>query len=367
MLALYVCSPAPGAGKTAICVGLARRLAADGLAVAYQKPVGRSVDGPGAGPAADPDAAFVRQALRLRPPLEAIAPVSLSHAPLAAHEARARVRAAFERTAQGRDVLVLESAPDRQAGAELGLSAPEVLDLLGARALIVVPYAPEGLVESVVELDRVLGGRAIGAVVNLVPELARRHVERRVRSALVEAGIPLLGAVPVEPKLMGVTVGELATALGGTFLCAEGEAGRPVEAYMISAMSDLGADAYFQRHVRKAVVASGDHPDVHLPALQTDTSCIVLTNGLDPDPTVLALARDLEVPLVKVPTDTFAALEAISDLLLRARFRQRFKVEAAERTVAEHLDLAALQRALAAGAAAAPSQQATGAGREAAI
>ena len=345
MLALYVCSPSAGAGKTALCVGLARRLAADGLAVAYLKPVGSSACD-GSQPAVDPDVAFARQALRLRLPPEILTPVDLARPPQDGVEAARRLHAAFEAAAQGRDAVLLEGAPNLRVGGEIGLSAPEVLALLEARALVVAPYAPEGLAESILDAHRALGGRAVGVVINLVPELGRRHVEQVVRPALAAAGAELLGVLPLSEELLGVTVGELAAALQGRFLCAEDQADLPVEAYMISAMSDLGADDYFRRRVRKAVIASGDRPDTHLPALQTDTSCIVLTNGLDPDPTVLALARDQGVPLIKVPTDTFATLEVVADLLPTVRFRQPFKVPVVARLLDEHFDYAALRRAL---------------------
>lgn len=341
MLALYVCSAAVASGKTTICVGLAQRLAADGFAVAYLKPVDASPPTPQ--PGVSPDALFVRQALGLRLPVETVAPIHLARP---SDDAPERLRGAFAAASLGRDVVLLEGAPDLQVGAALGLSGPEVRALLNARALVVARYAPDGLAESILAAREALGGDVLGAVVNAVPEVGWRQVERRVRSALEAAGVPLLGVLPVVEELLGLTVGELAAALGGEFLCAADQADRQVDAYMVAAMSDLGADEYFRRHARKAVIASGDHPDVHLPALQTDTACIVLTNGLDPDPTVLALARDQEVPLVKVRQDTFAALDAVSDLLPSVRFRQRYKVPIAARLIAEHFDYPALRRAV---------------------
>lgn len=333
MVTLYVCSPAPGAGKTALCVALARRLAADGLAIGYEKLVGRRDAVRGDGLDA-PDARFVAQALRLRAPGSPGQPANGSSA-LAGGAPGGAASISRER-----DLLLVEVGPGLAAGAEPWLGGR------GARALVVLPYAPEGLVEAALAAGEVLGGALVGAVATAVPEVGRRSVERVVRPALAARGIDLLGALPLSPALLGVTVGELAAALGGEFLCAESAADRPVEAYMLAAMSDLGANAYFRQPARKAVIASGDKPDVHLAALQTDTACIVLTNGLAPDPTVLALARDQGVPLVQVAMDSTAALEAISDLLPRVRFRQAFKVPVVGQLLAEHFDYPALRRGL---------------------
>jgi BioD-like phosphotransacetylase family protein len=113
---------------------------------------------------------------------------------------------------------------------------------------------------------------------------------------------------------------------------------------MISAMSDEGAEEYFRRIGRKAVVAGGDRPDIHMPALATDTSCIVLTEGHDPDPTVLKTAEDQGVPLLKVRPSTVATLEHISDALGSARFRQAHKVGRAVALFGDQIDDGTLKR-----------------------
>jgi BioD-like phosphotransacetylase family protein len=174
-------------------------------------------------------------------------------------------------------------------------------------------------------------------IINAVPEKGLRYVRQRVGPALAAAGLPLVGVIPQDRALLGMSVGDLARALNADVLCAADNLDQPVEAVMIAAMADEGAESYFRRVARKAVVAGGDRPDVHLPALATDTSCIVLTEGKDPDPTVLETAADQGVPLLKVGPSTLETLDHISDALRRARFRQRFKLARAVALVQEHV------------------------------
>lgn len=331
MAALYVCSPAPGAGKTTLAIGLAQHLAAEGLAVGYLKPVGRGTP--------DPDAAFARQVLRLRLPLDMLSPVDLDQ-PSA--DAEQRIRAAYEVAARGRDVVVLDSA-DADAP---GLTGPAVAEALDAKVLVVAAYQTDGLAEAITRTAWPYGKRVVGAVVTAVPETALGAIGRKLQPTLDLAGVPLLGSLPVSRALMGLTVAELAAALGGEILCAKEWADKPVESLMLATISDTTSQWYFRRQNAKAVIARGDRPDAHIGALETETSCLIVTGGQAPQPHVLGLAADLEVPIVKVADDTLAVLDRVTDLLPTVRFRQRHKLPAIAELLGAAFDFAALRRGL---------------------
>jgi len=177
---------------------------------------------------------------------------------------------------------------------------------------------------------------------NAVPEKGVRQARQRITPDLESAGLSVLGVVPQDRVLLGTTVGELAKALDAEVLCATDQLSLPVEAVMIAAMSDEGAEDYFRRISRKAVVAAGDRPDIHMPALATDTSCIVLSQYLDPDPTVFKTADQQGVPLLKVRPDTFVVLDQIAMHFSEVRFRQSHKVGPAVSAFREHLNETAL-------------------------
>ena len=311
---LLITSPDANAGKTTFAVAIGQRLGRLGKRLAY-----RRFPGPG-GMA---DATFVRSALQQREPPDLICPPADKLSDSLRSDA---------------DVLLVEAAD--VAGAAL------VARIDGVVPVVVARYAVDNLAESIVAHVRAIGATRANVVINVVPEKGQRQVRQRVVPALHEAGLAVVGIVPQDRTLLGTTAGELAQVLEANVLCAEDQLDLPVEAVMIAAMSDEGAEEYFRRITRKVVVAAGDRPDTHMPALATDTSCIVLSQGIDPDPTVFKTADQQGVPLLKVQPDTFAVLDRIGEHFREVRFHQRHKIGPAVSLLRANVDEATLYSAI---------------------
>lgn len=298
MAVVLITSPESNSGKTMLAMALAFRLKNLGVDVRYARQSGEG---------AARDAQFVGETLGSAVLIEAaeLTPEQLTQ----------------EATAPG--VLLVEVDPTADPLATSGSGETAVL--------LVARYVATGLEEKIVEAARRAGTGVVGVVVNAIPEKGLRAIERKIGPGLAGAGVTLIASLPQVNELIGMTVGELADAIGATVLCASGALGAPVNAIMIGAMSDEGADAYFHRRTRKAVVVGGDRPDVHLPILQTDTSCIILTENYDPDPTVFVTAEQEEVPLLRVAEGTIATLDRVAGAIEATRFRQRHKLGAAQR------------------------------------
>lgn len=314
MTTILVTSPDPNAGKTTVAIALGQRLSRLGKPIAY-----RRLPGPGAAG----DAAFARAALALNEPSDVIGPSA---------------ERIGEALATDADVLLIE-AGDSETAAMIAKMANVV-------PLIVARFRVDDLAERIIAHAHSIGAAQARVLLNVVPEKGLRQVRQRVIPALQQAGLRVVGVLPQDRVLLGTTVGELADYLQARILCAHDHVELPVEAIMIAAMSDEGAEEYFRRLSRKAVVAAGDRPDIHLPALATDTSCIVLSQGLDPDPTVLETADELGVPLLAVQPDTIVVLDLIADHFAEVRFRQRHKIGPAVALLRAHLDEDALFAAL---------------------
>jgi len=316
MSVVLVTSPDTNAGKTAICVALGQRLRRLGKQVAY-----RRVSGPGA----DADAKMVASALR-----QSDSPDSLVH-PAEAIAGSLRGEA---------DVVLVEASISSTRTVVAALSTETTISLIVAR------YVPDDLAQTIVDHATVAGIASAQVIINAVPDKGQRQVDQRVAPALHAAGLTVVGVVPQDRIMLGMTARELAVALDAEVLCGADGLDGPVEAVMVAAMSDEGAEPYFRRLNRKAVVAAGDRPDIHMPALATDTTCIVLTEGRDPDPTVLKTADQQSVPLLKVGPDTTATLDRISDAWSKIRFHQSHKVSRAYALYQSHVAEASLLEAL---------------------
>ncbi len=337
MRPLLICSLEPAAGKTALCVGLARRYCKEGLKVSYLKSVAP-------GEVGDGDAAFVKTVLELPNAVEELAPIAI--AGTNPRQAAGRLKDALARASVGVDVAFIEGGNTLAEGAQLGLSAPEVARLLDARVLLVLRYRGD-LLDGAIVAARELGASLAGVVINAVPPSQMAKARESLRPALQSAGVRVLGIVPQDRVLLGVTVRELAERLAAEIICCSERADDLVERLMIGAMSVDGALVYFRKHANKAVITGGDRPDVQLAALTTPTRCLILTGGFPVDPLVLARAREAGVPIVITEEDTLGAIEAIHDAFGNSRFHQRAKLDRLEALLADYVDADGLRAQLA--------------------
>jgi BioD-like phosphotransacetylase family protein len=167
-------------------------------------------------------------------------------------------------------------------------------------------------------------------------------VKNRVVPTLKRDGIKVLGVLPEDRALIGVTVEKLAEHLKGSILNSQDRAGELVESLMVGALSVDSALSYLTLKSNKAVVTRGDRADIQLAALETSTRCLVLTDNIDPAPGILSRARELEVPIVLVERDTTGTMEALEDVFDMAVFYDEKKMERMGNMLETYLDLEAV-------------------------
>jgi uncharacterized protein len=133
--------------------------------------------------------------------------------------------------------------------------------------------------------------------------------------------------VAANNRLSAVSVHEIVTALGGTYVSGEQYGARPAETYMIGAMSPEHALRYFQLAPNKVVIVGGDRAEIILAALDTPTVAVVLTGNYVPSSTVLSRADAAGVALVSVESDTVTAADRLRRLFGRLRVSERGKID----------------------------------------
>jgi BioD-like phosphotransacetylase family protein len=78
-------------------------------------------------------------------------------------------------------------------------------------------------------------------------------------------------------SIKAITVGELAESVGGKIISHPEKSGELVENYMLGALTvDSGLD-YFNRKKNKAAIIRQERLDMQLAALETSTTCLVLS------------------------------------------------------------------------------------------
>jgi BioD-like phosphotransacetylase family protein len=332
LAALYVTSLQAGAGKTAVCAGLARHLDGEGRKVGYFKPMVADIREKAA---VDSDAVFIKKVLRLKDAAADLSPVIAGGGGLARN-----IKKAYDKVARGKDVVVVEGVWRLRPGARPVEAACEVVEALGAKVIAVEPYSEDITAASLSARYRGFGESLLGVVVNRVPVRRLETVSERL------SGGGVLGVLPEDRVLFGLTVGEIAERLEGEILNDAARSGEVVESFMLGAMVVDEGPLYFGRKANKAAVLRSNRPDMQLAALETSTRCLVLSGGVAPTYPVITSARDKGIPIILTRNDTGSVVNTLEIALGKPRFNQPKKLPRLLQIMEKHFDFQAVEQGL---------------------
>ncbi len=329
MVTLYVMSLESFAGKTVLCLGLARKLANDGYSVGYLRPITTAVRQLGS---AQSCASVVKRSLGLVESMELLTPVIVDGETLdrvfseKMGDLTEKVGEAFRLTSSGKEVMVVEGTSGFAEGSMVGLDAASTVALLDAQVLLVVRANTELVADGILAAKKWLGNRLLGVVLNAVPLPMADFFKESLTPYLERHGVKVYAALAEDKLLMATTVGDIVERLGGRVVTAQDRMKQLVENVMVGAMTVENALQYFRRKPNKVVITGGDRPDIQLAALETSTRCLVLTGNLQPSPMILARAEELGVPIVLVQQDTVTAAGLVEQAFTEVLFHHEKKM-----------------------------------------
>lgn len=350
MKPLLVTATEESIGKTAIALALGTLARERGRSAGYLKPKGTRLES-SVGKTFDTDPALAMDLLELDVDETQLEPVVYSPTFVDqvlkgredSDDLRERVRDTFDAQAAAHDYVVVEG--DMSTGAIVGLTDPEIADLIDADVLLVARYGDPRDVDAIVDAADRIGDRLAGVVFNAVADAEYDYVENTVVPFLEGRGIPVAGVVPRATDLAGVTVGTLADELGAEVLTDVPTDGF-VERFVVGAMGGDSALRYFRRTKDAAVITGGDRADIHVAAIEAGgVRCLVLTGGIRPSGSVLGTAEENGVPVLLVQTDTLVTVERAEAVLRSGRTRTDRTVGRMRELLSEHADVDALLEA----------------------
>jgi len=344
-----ITSTAESTGKTGVALAAATLAQDRGHSVGYMKPRGTRLES-AVGKTFDADPALARELLDLEADLTDLEPVVYTPTFVKAairgqedpHELRARVESAYDTVAADTDWMVLEGGGSLASGGVVDLTDADIATLLDAHAVVVARYADERTVDDLLAVADAFGDRLDGVVFNAVPEDRRDEIEADVAPFLDAHDVPTLGVLPRDPDLAGVSVAELADALGAEVLT-DVDMTTTLERFHVGAMGADTALTHLRRTRHAALITGGDRSDIQTAALEAPgVNCLVLTGGIDPAGAVVGRATEAGVPVLLVNSDTLTTVDRAADVLDQGRTRDRSTVERVRELLVEHADVEAI-------------------------
>jgi len=357
MKSLYITSVDTFSGKTALALGLGLRMQAAGLKVGYLKPVSMQHYEAG-GRVLDEDADFVRRTLGLETPPWELSPVLITEelleqvmAGTMERDLAGEIEAALKAAQENNDIVLMEGGASMREGYAVGLNTISVVERLNVPTISVVSYSEQcmGLIcvlDDVLAAKQRLGKWLLGVVINAVPREDIQFYREQVAPYLLQRGVKVYGLLPHDPYLRALSVGEIFDVLGGEILTGSHLRERLIEHMLVGAMSVEAALPRFRRQLNKAVFTGGDRTDIQAAALETSTTCLVLTGNLQPTSTILKRAQELNVAVLLVPDNTLEAVEKVEGIFGRTSLGQPEKLSRFQAMLAEHLNYDALMKDL---------------------
>lgn len=355
MKSIYITSVERYSGKTATCLALGKKFAKDGKKVGYLKPlsfqpwrIGKHL--------ADEDAAFVKDVLGLSAEPWELSPVVINLEALKDFLKKKspdasmidQVVKACDKISDGMDVMLYEGGGSLREGYIVGLPTPEVAKTLDAVALAIVKYRDQvRLLDDALTAQTRLGDTLAGILINRVPKDAMGFVKDEAVPYLEKRGIEVFGVMPESNTLESLTVSEVAEAIPESkILTSNYDQDALVENLTVGAMTADAALSRFRKQSNKAVITGGDRSDIQLAALETSTTCLVLTGNLHPSSLIIKQAEDMETAVILVPQTTMEAVEALESVFGKTRLGQMAKLERFEKLLEDNIDFKKLTKAL---------------------
>ena len=344
MSAIIVVSSERFSGKSSLVVGLALELRDRGFKIGYMKPVGAfpiKVNNE----KVDEDAYFVREALGLTDPLTEISPYFLTWDSMTRYmrktppNPQSRVKNAYNKLSEGKDLMILEGAQNFLHGRILNLSALELATALKAKVLLLDTFNEELSVDRILSAKDFFGHWFLGVVLNWVPPRRMDFTKNLLGRYLTSQGINMFGSIPVDRVLRSITVNDLAEGLNGSIICAADKGYELIESMMVGAMGQEQALRLFRKRANKVVITGGDRSDIQLAALETPTKSLILTGGNRPSPLVLGHAEEIGVPIILVDYDTATTVEMVEAAIGHQKMHSPKKIERIRGFIREGFDL----------------------------
>jgi BioD-like phosphotransacetylase family protein len=356
---IFVAATRMNDGKTTTCLGLTAALQAMGLHVGYIKPIAQRVVMSGEDQV-DEDTLLIDGLFDLNVPIAAMSPVAigpdftkqyLENPDEIGPQLKDRICRAFDRTAYGKDIVVVEGSGHAGVGSVFGASNADNARVLGSKAIIV---AAGGIGKPIDEiaLNKALfdkaGVEVVGAILNKVMPDKLEFIRDFAGRGLRKLGVPLLGVVPLQETLVYPNLDQVADETKARWI--HQPAGlRRVRRVVIGAMSARRSAEYL-RVPGTLVIVPGDREDLleaFIAGVGAEAlSGVLFSNGLLPNDEIVRRLKEAGIAMAAVEAESFAVTARINNMTVKTMRQDADKIPIIRKMISDSVDIQALLRSL---------------------
>ena len=356
---IFVAATRMNDGKTTTCLGLTAALQAMGLHVGYIKPIAQRVVMSGEDQV-DEDTLLIDGLFDLNVPIAAMSPVAigpdftkqyLENPDEIGPQLKDRICRAFDRTAYGKDIVVVEGSGHAGVGSVFGASNADNARVLGSKAIIV---AAGGIGKPIDEiaLNKALfdkaGVEVVGAILNKVMPDKLEFIRDFAGRGLRKLGVPHLGVVPLQETLVYPNLDQVADETKARWI--HQPAGlRRVRRVVIGAMSARRSAEYL-RVPGTLVIVPGDREDLleaFIAGVGAEAlSGVLFSNGLLPNDDIVRRLKEAGIAMAAVEAESFAVTARINNMTVKTMRQDADKIPIIRKMISDSVDIQALLRSL---------------------
>lgn len=239
-----------------------------------------------------------------------------------------------------KNLLFVEGAENLTYGAFVNLDAISLARYIDGKLLIVVSGDDGIIMDNLSFVKKYMDMTDVdfkGVIINKVQDL--EDFKDTYLDSIQKMGIDVIGIIPHKRELTYLAVNYLADRLFAKVIAGEAWLNNTIKNVFIGAMSvDAALQALIFKKEDKLVITSGDRSDMIIAALESSTSCVVLTNDILPTSNIISRAYESEIPLLLVSGDTYQVAKQIESIEPMLTKDDAEKIDLLEQLAKKHID-----------------------------
>lgn len=248
----------------------------------------------------------------------------------------------FEQMAAGKGLVIVETGRNYTFGGSLCLDSATLAKAFESEVLLVAEGDPRLIVDKVLAASKTFktsGVKIAGVIINKLEDDCEDKYDDFIKPAIEAEGLACLGAIPYARTLETAKTSLVLEKLSAKLVAGAGGLEKNIGKVVVGAMSADAAMRMPGFHTKdKIMITGGDRADLILISLDDNTSGLVLTNNIVPNPKILAQAEQKDIPVMSVPMDTYTTAKMVEHIIPEYKPEDNDKKEMVRKLFADNVD-----------------------------